>query len=278
VAVSRRSNRSRFTLLLLVLTSVTIITLDFRGDGSGVISTLRDGARDVFAPIRSAADTVVSPVTDFVGGVTDYGDLESENARLRDRIDELEREEIEADDAQRERTELLALLNLRFARDIPQVAARVVGAPVSNFELTVEIDRGRQDGVEDGMPVVASGGLVGRVVTTSDTRSVVLLITDPTSAVGVRLARSGDVGVAEGTGRNRQLDIEFIDARTQVRRGEPVVTSGLQNSIFPPSIPVGRVESATVPVGSVEQEVTVEPAVDLDRLVFVKVLQWSPPR
>ena len=278
MAVSRRSNRSRFTLLLLVLTSVTIITLDFRGDGAGVISTLRDGARDAFAPIRSAAEAVVSPVSDFVGGVTDYGNLESENARLRDRIDELERQEIEAEDAQRERSELLDLLDLRFARDIPQVAARVVAAPVSNFELTVEIDRGRGDGVEEGMPVVAGGGLVGRVVNASDTRAVVLLITDPTSAVGVRLVRSGDVGVAEGTGRRGQLEIEFIDARTRVRSREPVVTSGLQNSIFPPSIPVGRVESAHVPLGSVEQEVTVEPAVDLDRLVFVKVLQWSPAR
>lgn len=276
MAVSRRSGRSRFTLLLLVLTSITVITLDFRGDGSGVIASLREGARDAFAPIRSATDTVTDPVSDFFGGITNYGSLEAENARLRDRIDELERTGIEAADAQREREELLALLDLRFARDVPQVSARVVSAPVSNFELTVEIDRGRDDGVAEGMPVVAAGGLVGQIVEASASRAVVLLITDPTSAVGVRLARSGDVGVAEGTGRGRSLEVDFIDARTKVARGEAVVTSGLQNSVFPPSIPVGRVVEARVPAGAVEQEVTVRPAVDLDRLEFVKVLQWDP--
>lgn len=259
-----------------MLTSITVITLDFRGEGSGVIASLREGARDAFAPIRSVGDAVTDPVADFFGGITNYGSLEAENARLRDRVDELERSGLEAADAQREREELLALLELRFAQDVPQVSARVVSAPVSNFELTVEIDRGSDDGVQEGMPVVAAGGLVGQVVEASGSRAVVLLITDPTSAVGVRLARSGDVGVAEGTGRGRPLEVDFIDARTKVARGEAVVTSGLQNSVFPPSIPVGRVAEAEVPAGAVEQEVTVRPAVDLDRLVFVKVLQWEP--
>jgi rod shape-determining protein MreC len=276
VALSRRTGRSRFTLLLLVLTSITVITLDFRGDGSGVIGTIRDGALDALAPVRSAVDDIVSPVTDVWGGVTDYSDLEEENARLRDRIAQLEESDLEVTDALRERAELLDLLNLKFAADIPQVAARVVSAPVSNFELTIVIDRGRHHGVRKDMPVVAGGGLVGRVVQASDTRAVVLLITDPTSAIGVRLARTGEVGVAEGRGRQRLLDVEFIDFRAKVRVGEPVVTSGLQESIFPPSIPVGRVTSAKVPTGSVQQEVTVEPAVDLQRIEFVKVLQWRP--
>ena len=276
MALSRRTGRSRFTLLLLVLTSITVITLDFRGDSSGVIGSVRDGALDALAPVRSAVEDVLSPVTHVWGGITDYGDLEEENARLRDRIAELEKADLETTDALRERAELLDLLNLEFAENIPQVPARVVSAPVSNFELTIVIDRGRRHGVRKDMPVVTGGGLVGRVVQASDTRAVVLLITDPTSAVGVRLARSGEVGVAEGRGPARSLRVEFIDAKADVRVGEPVVTSGLQESIFPPSVPIGRVTSARVPTGSVEQEVTVEPEVDLQRIEFVKVLQWTP--
>ena len=83
MAVSRRSSRSRFTLLLLVLTSITVITLDFRGQGAGVVESVRDVALDTFAPVQSVTDTVFSPVTNAWNGITNYDDLEAENARLQ---------------------------------------------------------------------------------------------------------------------------------------------------------------------------------------------------
>ena len=82
MAVYRRPARSRFTLLLLVLTSITLLTLDYRGTGSGVVEAVKDGARDVFAPVQDVSDKVFSPVGNFVGGVLHYGDLKSENQRL----------------------------------------------------------------------------------------------------------------------------------------------------------------------------------------------------
>jgi rod shape-determining protein MreC len=277
VAYSRRSSRSRFTLLLLVLTSITVITLDFRGDGDGLIAGVRETALDAMAPLQSAAEAVFSPVGDAFGGITGYGRVQEENARLRERLAELETAELEMEDARQERRQLLALQDLRFAGDVPQVAARVVSAPSSNFELTVEIDRGRAHGLARNMPVVSGAGLVGRIVRVSENRAVVLLISDPTFAVGVRLARSGETGIAEGAGRNRPLTVDFVDARTEVRDREAVVTSGVETSIFPPSIPVGRVSATRTTGGILTQEVEVEPVAELDKLQFVKVLQWTPP-
>ena len=274
MAVYRRSARPRFTLLLLVVTAVTLLTLDERG--ARVIDTVRGTARDVFAPIVSAADSVFEPVGDAIQGIVHYGDLETENARLREQLAARDGEQLKAQDAQRELKALLDQQELAYIGDIPTVAARVVTMSPNNFELTMEIDRGTQDGVAKGMPVVSGAGLVGRVVEVSRTRSTVLLLTDPESSVGIRLVGSGDVGVANGQGQRNPLGVDLIDPATVVKEAEVAVTSGLQQSVFPPGIPVGKVRSAKARPGELQQEVTIDPVVDLRRLTFLKVLQWSP--
>lgn len=277
MAMSRRSARPRFTLLLLVLTAITLLTLDERSGGIGLVGVIRDGARDAFAPVQDAADAAFRPVGDFFQGAVHYGDVEKENARLREQLAERDGVVLRAEDAARERRALLDQQDLEFAGDIPTVAARVVVGPASNFDLTIQIDRGRNAGVAPGMPVAAGAGLVGRVVDVSRTRATILLITDPKSSVGVRLAGSGDVGVATGRGSRSTLRLDYVDPASKVDKGEAVVTSGLQQSAFPPGIPIGKVVAATTGAGALQQDVTVEPAVDLRRLTFVKVLQWGPP-
>jgi len=275
VAVYRRSARPRFVLLLLVLTAVTLLTLDERTGGLGVVDTVRDTARDALAPVRDATDSAFRPVADFFQGIIHYGRLEDANNRLREQLAERDAELAMVADAQRERQELLDQQKLEFAGDIPTVAARVVLASPSNLDLTVEINRGRDSGVSPGMPVVTGAGLVGRVVDVSRTRATVLLVSNPTSSVGVRLAASGEVGVASGRGARSPLQVDNVDPATKVAPEEPVVTSGLQQSIYPPGIPVGRIRTARIPPEAVQQEVTVDPIVDLRRLTFVKVLQFS---
>jgi rod shape-determining protein MreC len=276
VAVYRRSRRHRFVLLLLVLTSVTVITLDFRSGRSGVLAAIRDGAGDVLEPVQSTVDRVLEPVGDFFGGITRYGKLRSENASLRRQLDQARSENLKAEGAERERQRLLELQQLAFATDIPAVAARVISTSPSNFQLTITVDRGSDTGVAVGMPVVTGAGLVGRVIDVSKSRSIVLLISDPSSNVGVRLQGSGDVGVATGAGSREALRVDLISLETKVTEGEAVVTSGLQQSIFPPEIPVGRVRNASAPPGALRQRVTIDPVVDLRRLEFVKVLRWTP--
>ncbi|MCI3950471.1 MAG: rod shape-determining protein MreC [Acidimicrobiales bacterium] len=158
--------------------------------------------------------------------------------------------------------------------DVPAVGARVVGAPVSNLEQTVEIDKGSDDGVAEGMPVVAADGLVGRVAEVSGRRSRVRLITDPASAVGVRLVGSGDTGSAEGEGPGRDLSLLFVEPGTEVERDELVVTSGLEGAAFPADVPVAHVVEAATRPGELSQDVSVRPAADLGRLELVRVLQW----
>jgi rod shape-determining protein MreC len=276
MAVYRRPARSRFTLLLLVLTSVTLLTLDYRGAGAGTIAVVKDGVRDAFAPVQRLSDRVFAPVGNFVGGIVHYGDLEAENDRLRQEIAEIRGGLYRADDAERERQALLDNLDLPTPEDIPRVDARVVSTNPSNFAFTVEIDKGTNAGIATGMPVVTGAGLVGRITDASRNRAVVQLVTDKKFSAGIRLGETGDIGVANGTGSLTRIDLDLIDPKTTVAKGDVVVTSGLQQSQFPPGVPVGKVKTFELRPNALQQDVTIEPVVDLRRLTFLTVLQWSP--
>lgn len=275
MAVYRRPTRARFTLLLLVLTSITLLTLDERGTGSQAIDAVKDGARDLFAPVQDASDSLFEPVGNFVGGIIHYGDLETENERLREENSELRGAVLRADDAERERQALIDQLNLGNASDIPRVDARVVATNPSNFELSIEIDKGSSQGVADGMPVVTGTGLVGRISNVSRNRAVVQLLVDDEFSVGIRIDPQGDTGVATGQGIRRPMTADLLDPSTKLEQGQVAVTSGLQQSQFPPGIPVGTIATATTRANALQQDVEITPVVDLGRLAFVTVLQWG---
>jgi rod shape-determining protein MreC len=277
VAVYRRSRRQRFLLVLLVLTSITAITLDFRDAGGGVLDGARTGVREAFAPVQRVVGEALSGTGDLFGGLTRYRGVREENVRLRRRLEELEAAELKAADAERERRLLLALQGLDWVGSLRSVSARVVAGAPSNLALAVTIDRGRSQGIDVGMPVVNESGLVGRVTDVTDARATVLLVADPSSNVGVRLTGSGEVGVVAGDGTQGPLHLDLIPKEVKVVKGEGVVTSGLQQGLFPPQIPVGRVRSATTEPGSLSQEILVDPAVDWGSLELVKVLVWKPP-
>lgn len=277
MALSRRSarpGRSRFTLLLLVLTSVTVLTLDFRG--SGFVDDVRSVAAEVFGPVRDAAAWVGRPVADTWNGVFGYNDLESENERLRARVADLEGRDAMAEDAIRQLDEIARLERIERFTDLPSVLARVSATSLSNFQNTIEIDKGSDDGLGEGMPVVTGAGLVGRLTQVTPSRSVVQLATDPAFTIGVRLARSGEVGMAHGTGGGRPLVIDAgVDLSVDVNVRESVTTCGCERSIFPADIPVGRVAARDTAPDQLSQVLTVELLADLDNLSYVRVLQWS---
>jgi rod shape-determining protein MreC len=276
VIVYQRANRRRTILALIVLTAVTLITLDVRG--AGPISAVRGGARDVVNPIAGASDAVFSPVGDWVDGVTSATALKDENARLRRRLDSIGGQQASARAATEENKELKKLLDLPFVVDTDSIAAPVVDGAPSNFEFTVQIGKGESDGVEVDMPVVTGAGLVGRVLEVSRDRATVLLVTDPESGVGVKIEKSGTTGVVKGRGDSNTVRADFVDPNADVTKGEIVYTSGQQNSPFPSAIPVGTVSKVTKTRGDLQQDILVKPLVDVSHLDYVKVLRPSSGR
>ena len=93
--------------MLLVLTAVTLLTLDFRSFGP--LATVQRGLRNVLAPVRSGVETVTQPITDGARGIIDYGHLQDENARLRKENRELKKELARKEKALAEAADLLTL-------------------------------------------------------------------------------------------------------------------------------------------------------------------------
>jgi rod shape-determining protein MreC len=266
---------SRTRLLVLVTASITLIVLGLRD--VPIVRDLREGVATALDPVESAIGTVTAPVRNAWHGVTDYEDLRDENDRLRADLAEAEAADIAASDAERQLADLSASLDLPFAGDIPQVTARVVSGPRSNFSQALEIDKGTDDGLAEGMPVVSGGGLVGRLAQVTGSSAQVELITDPEFRVGVRLATTGSLGTAHGQGRDEALRVDSsLSPRTPVAAETGIVTSGVDRSAFPPGIPVGRVTETRQGSGGLALELVVRPLVDADQLSYVTVLQWQP--
>lgn len=274
MAVTRRARPSRVTLVVLVVVSLALITVDYRG--SSVLDGVRSVAWEVVSPLRGGLEAVARPFANAWHGVTDFDETKRENDRLRAELEAARGQAVAAEGAEAQLAEMSKLLGLDFVGDIPRVAARVVGFAASNFDQTVEIDTGSASGVKVGMPVVNGSGLVGTVVRVARNRSFVRLLTDASFAAGVTLPGATDNGLAKGQGVGKPLSIGLIDTKSAVTVGDVVVTSGQGGSRFPPGITVGTVRSASTSPGALEQAVTMDPAVDTERLGFVAVLVWLP--
>lgn len=272
-----RSNRRRTVLILLILTSLTLITLDARGGESGVGSTIRDAARDAFAPVQDGVGKILGPVQDWWDGVTRSGDIKAENRRLRRELQSERGTAARARAAFRENRQLRALTQLPYVGDLTAIDAQIILGSPGNFEATVGLNKGSDAGIAANMPVVSGRGLLGRVSRASKARSTVLLLTDRESGVSLRDLRSGAVGVLNGRPEGAEQFLDFVDSGQDVKAGDELVTAGDTNGPFPPDIPVGRIVSVRQRPGDLLSRITVKLYADANRTEFVRVLQWPVP-
>ena len=191
-SVSRRR-----AIALLALSSILLITLDLQGNS--VVNGLRNVFSTIFQPIQSSARVMTRPLGNTWQGITNYGELEAENARLQDQLDQQEGAFIAALATVRDAQELLALNGIDNLADISSVTAQVVGGTPSNYSQTVEINQGSDRGLRVGMPVVNAAGLVGRITWVDNNRSLVLLANDSLYAIPVQVVNQPDIVPATTT-------------------------------------------------------------------------------
>lgn len=261
--------RTRPLALILLLLAATIFVVDRAGDNAPthtLRSAVRDGAASMSATLHS-----LSPFQD-TGRVKE---LQKENAALKAQLDEANGKLATTGDAIRERDNLAQLLALRTPGDVPKVIARVTAVGASNFDSTMEIGKGSDGGIRTGNPVVTGTGLIGRVIETTRSRSTVLLITDTTFNVSVRLP-GGQVAAAVGDGFDNPMRLDLVDLDDPLNEGDVIVTSGLNHSLYPAGIPVGTVKSVSAGVHDLRKNVRLNPASDLHTSTEVAVLQWTP--
>jgi rod shape-determining protein MreC len=256
-------------VVLLALAGLSLAVLDRSGVARGVLEPARGAARSALVPAESAIDAGLRPLGEAGAALARGRGLARENARLREAVEASRVDFARAEVLAEENRRLSDLLGMPTVAGLRAVPARVVSAGTGRAGSTLLLDRGRDAGLAPGMPVSIGGALVGRVVEVWRVTAAVLPVTDPTSAVGVRLAGSGGLAVAQGRGPGVALRLDRLDPATPVPPGEVVVTSGLRHSRYPAGLVVGRTG---------EGGEALHPLAGLAGLDLVQVLAWSPPQ
>ena len=269
------NNRSRLLLVILLVTSLFLITLDLRG--VSITKNSRAATQTLLAPVQRGVSDFFSPVGNFFSDIKNFGktkaelkELKSENAKLRKKV-------IFNQDTNGQLNKLKGVLDLAGRGGYKVVSARVIGkGSSSTFSQTITIDAGTNDGVKKDMTVMGELGLVGVVKSTTSTSAIVLLMNDPTFRIGVRIARSQSVGVLMGEGDNTYT-LQLLDPSGSIEVNDVLLSLGSDNNRpFVPGLPVGYVKSVKNTSATLTQEASVKSYSNLGSLGVVSVIIRVP--
>ena len=265
----RSSDRPRVVLLVLMAAALTLLTAQFRDFLP--VDEFQQGFRDVISPVRRVVDKATDPFQRVWNGVFEYDEVSEENERLQLEIARMRGAELR-DEADRELLErLLGEVDIDYL-ELETVVARIIGVPGGNYNShVVEINKGSDDGLQEGAGVITKAGLVGYLYEVDRSSSFVRLATHPDFRVGVRLINSQDEGLARGNGSPGILILDAgISIDSEVSIGEVVVTSG-GRSIFPQDIPVGRVYDPDTQA-DYARSIEIDLSASLENLSFLNVI------
>lgn len=233
---------------------------------------------EIFAPIKfSVARSASFPVrvVSFplreIKKILFYHWTFDEYLRLRREIDTLTQRLMVQEEVLRENSRLEKLLSFKRNLVYSTVAANVIGRDPSNWNATVLIDKGKEHGLEVGMPVVVAQGVVGKVAEVSENISKVILLSDPSFSIAAQVLRSRESGLASGTllGMCR---MRYLSSRADIRVGDTIITSKMSTS-FPEGLLIGEVISVQTHEHNPIIDCIISPAVSLSQLEEVLIIK-----
>lgn len=193
-----------------------------------------------------------------------------ENKKLNKEIYTLKMENSQYRDLLATHKRLQELLQFRHTIDRPVLAAQVIGLDPTGWFKSIIVDKGKEAGIMQDMPVVNARGVVGRIVSVSPNYAKVLLIIDQNSAVDCLVQRSRDRGMVKGL-TIEKCELAYVAKSSDVAVGDIVVTSGLGGA-FPKGLPVGQVLNVKTDSGELFRNIEIRPAVDFSKLEEVLVI------
>jgi len=268
-------NRSRLLLVLLLVSSLFLITLDLRG--VNLAGSIRSGISTVISPVENLFSKLLSPVGNFASDVRNFGQSKKKIAELSKQVDELKAKQIIDEDTLGQLNQLKNVLDLAGRGGYKVVSARVINrGSTESFKETLTIDVGSSDGISRNMTVISESGLVGVVKSVGSNSSIVLLMSDPTFKIGVRIAGTQSIGVVSGQGGSTYL-LQLLDATGEIKVGDTLVARGSQGGRpFVPGVPVGTVTTVQSNASSITQNADVNSTTNLEKLSIVAVVITPP--
>jgi rod shape-determining protein MreC len=243
---------------------------------TGYFQPVEDILATVLAPVQYSLNWVSTRVVGWAAALASSSSLQAQVDELQATVDRLMIENVRLREADIERATLREALQFKQANPTYEMlAAEVIGRDPSNLLQYILIDRGVDDGLAAGMPVVTARGLVGKITTVYPRSARVMLLTDFASSVNALIQSSRATGVLEGQGQSG-LVVRYVEQREQVQVGDVVLTSGLGGN-FPRRLVIGQVISVKNSNVDMFQEVQVLSAVNFTQLEMVLVIRSFVP-
>jgi rod shape-determining protein MreC len=267
----RNGGRARLLLVILMVTSLFLITLDLRG--VKVIDGFKQGSQTIMSPFQRAGSVVLTPVKNFFSDVTHLGrtrnqieKLEAENANLKQRL-------INRKNADAQLKQLKRILDLAGTAGFKVVNAKVISNGSSqSFSQTITIDSGANAGIKKNMTVLSQYGIAGVVKDVYPSSALIQLASDPSFRIGARIAGSQQIGILTGRG-TRSASLQLLDNSTTVQEGDVLLSRGsIANRPYVPGVPLGFVTSVDNSAGAVAQTATVRYYTNFSTLGVVAVV------
>jgi rod shape-determining protein MreC len=271
----RNGGRARLLLVILIVTSLFLITLDLRG--VKVIDGFRQGTQTILSPFQRAGAVVLNPLGDFFSDVTHLGrtrkqieKLEAENANLKIRL-------LNRKNADGQLEQLKDILDLAGTAGYKVVNAKVISHGSSqSFSQSLTIDSGSNAGIRKNMTVLSQFGIAGVVKDVYPNSALIQLASDPSFKIGARIAGSQQIGILSGQG-NRSATLQLLDNSTTVNIGDVLLARGSSsNRPFVPGVPLGYVSRVDNSAGAIAQSAVVRYYTNFSILGVVAVVVGGP--
>ncbi len=266
--------KKRGVLPAVVVTAAvaaSVVVVHFSGS-----NPVTNAVRSVFSPFQHGAAYITAKINSLTNFIWEADSYKEQNEALRQELNQAQADNMDAAKYREENERLQALLNLKGdMEDYDTIAAKVIAYSANNWYDTIEINKGKKDGIEVGDCVLSSDGVVGRVVSVGTNWSNVSSIINTGSATGIRVSRTGDIGVVEGDGElcmQGLCSVSFIENNSGLIVGDILETSG-SSGIYPEGCLVGRITDVRTDNTGSLISATVEPIVDFSGLREVLVVK-----
>lgn len=263
----------RLIIILLVIVGLSfLVGYSARRENITVGEAL---INNLYQPIQKVFYQGTLNISDFFQNLFSANRLAEENRRLKEKLAELEGQELLVNELVHENNQLRLMLDFtQTHREYRQIGAQVIGRDPSRWFETVLIDKGSRHGIARHMPVITTSGVVGYIIEVSDLSSKVLLILDNRSAVSGLIQETRDSGVVKGQvdpAPQGHLKMVHIAPDAQIFPGQRVITSGL-GGIYPKGLLIGEIVNVASEKQELAQYAILKPSVDLERLEYVFVI------
>ncbi len=230
---------------------------------------------EALRPFQAASARMAHSAGDLFHHYFRLAHIAQDNERLREELAQLNQRQARMVELELENRRLAELLDLKEAIDLKMVAADVIGSDATGMARTLILSQGSSAGLQPGMGVIATGGVVGKLIAASRSASRVMLLNDHNCAVDAFVQRSRARGIVSGVADDGVI-MRYVERTADIKVGDAVVTSGL-DGVFPRGLLIGSVSAIERKGPGLFLNIAIRPAADLRNLEQVLVIVQAPP-